>query len=92
VTLTHDVEVEVVALSVALGIVAYTGVIASAVSTYTLQHQTLIADDNSPSHVVVEQMALQQTKLEFRYCNYRVSSITSERGLRPQKVIKERID
>jgi hypothetical protein len=71
VTLTHDVEVEVVALAVALGIVTYTGVVAGAVSTYTLQHQALIADDNSPSCVVVEQMALQQTELEFRYCNYK---------------------
>lgn len=82
-TLTHDVEEEVVAFAIAFGIVAYTGVVASAVSTYTLQHQALIADDNSPSHVVVEQMALRQTELEFRYCNYRVSSITSERELRP---------
>jgi len=83
VTLTHDVEVEVVTLAVAFGIVAYTGVVTSAVSAYPLQHQALIADDNSPSRVVVERMALQQTELEFRYCNYRASSITSERELRP---------
>jgi hypothetical protein len=78
-TLTHDVEVEVVALAVPLGIVAYTGVVPSAVSTYTLKHQALIADDNSPSHVVVEQLALQQTELKFHHCNYTVSSITSDR-------------
>jgi hypothetical protein len=78
-TLTHDVEVEVVALAVPLGIVAYTGVVASAVSTHTLQHQALIADDNSPSDVVVELLALQQTELEFRYCNYTVSSIAYDR-------------
>lgn len=57
-TLTHHVEVEIVALAISLGIVAYTGVVTSAVSTDTLQHQALIADDNSSRHIVAQQMAL----------------------------------
>jgi hypothetical protein len=78
-TLTHDVEVEVVTLAIPLGIVAYTGVVTSAVSTYTLQHQALIADDNSSPHVVAQQLSLQQTELEFRCCNYIVGSIKSDK-------------
>jgi hypothetical protein len=66
--LTHDVEVEVVTLAVSFGIVAYTGVVACTVSTNSLQHQALIADDySSPSpHVVAQQLTLQQIHMELQ--------------------------
>lgn len=56
--LTKDVEVERVALSITLRIEADARVVAGATPTDSLQHQTLVADDDPVVHVVVQDLTL----------------------------------
>jgi hypothetical protein len=59
--LTHNVEVEVVALPVPFRVVADTGVVPSASSAHSLKDQALVADYDTLTHVVVKDPALKQT-------------------------------
>ena len=58
--LTSDVEVEVVALSVALGVVGGAGVDAAVGARHLLQHEALVRDDHLLRHVVAQLSALQR--------------------------------
>lgn len=56
--LTKDVEMERVALSIPLGVEADARVVAGTTPADSLQHQTLVADDDPVVHVVVENLTL----------------------------------
>lgn len=63
--LTKDVEVERVALSIPLGVEADARVVAGATPTDSLQHQTLVTDDDPVVHVVMEDLTLNNRHI---YC------------------------
>ena len=58
--LTSDVEVEVVALAVALGVVGGAGVDAAVGTRHLLQHEALVRDDHLLGHVVAQLAALKK--------------------------------
>ena len=56
--LTFDIQVERIALAVALRVTGETGVEAWGVSADRLQHQSLVAQDDARTRIVVKRLAL----------------------------------
>ncbi|PSN53394.1 hypothetical protein C0J52_03816 [Blattella germanica] len=74
--LTHDVEVEAVALAIAFRVVAHASVVARTCSAHALKHQTLIADDDTTANV-----------LQMQLCFHRVGGLPIGREVYGSKVI-----
>lgn len=58
--LTHDIEIERAALSIALGVIPHAGVISCCRARDSLQDQALIGDNNPGLNVNVENFSLQK--------------------------------
>lgn len=59
---THHIQIKRRALAVALGVVSHARVIAGALAINPLQHQALIADYDTLRDVVMERLALKETR------------------------------